>query len=398
MLFPSFSPSPEVLLDRFLHEIGPLFNRPERCVAFAMYARGVLGGGARKSVKSIAARAAAGDAVLGQRYHDRLCHFLNSSPWSDRALRARASHLALSSLPTEAPRAWVVGEVCFSKQGSHSPGVMRQRSRSAGKLLNCQLAVGLTLATGAHEVPLDIDLFLPEAWTADPARRKLAKVPELPFRSASEIALGLLREAALRGLPAAPVVADPSYGSDPSFRAGLTAAGLPYVLEIRGDVSARAAGAADAPVTSLREIARALPEGAFQPVPGGDPEAAGTLYARVRLELVRRAGGEPQEHDLLIERCDGRAEPLHYALSSLPAETPLADLALAFRARSAPRAFDELKNRLGLDHFEGRTYIGWQHHASVVFACNALRLSARSLAQAAPVLEPACEMPVESAA
>ncbi len=369
--------------ERFLDGVGALLGRPERRASFAMYALGLLGDGERKSAEPIAARAAGGDALLCQRYHDRLCHFLNSSRWDDRAVRGHAARAALAELACDdaSPRAWLVDEFCFVKQGAHSPGVQRQFSRGAGKLMNCQLAVGLTLSTRAHHLPFGIDLFLPEAWSSDGARRARAKVPAAAvFRTRPEIALGLLADAAREGLPTAPVVADVPYGADRSFRGGLTRAGLRYVLGVDEElvVTCRAFGGGGPRL--VRDLARELPASAYRPVPWAE-EGEPARVARLRVELAYPGAGEPVEQDLLIEWPDGKAGRPRYVLSTLPADTPLEELVyLAGARRRAEASYDELRRGLGLSHFEGRTYVGWQHHVSAVLACYALVVACRARA------------------
>jgi SRSO17 transposase len=375
---------PRDALERFLDGAGLLLGRPERRASFSLYALGLLGEGERKSAEPIAMRAAGGDSVLSQRYHDRLCHFLNSSRWDDRALRGFAARFALSELPAGEAGAWLVDDVCFAKQGQHSPGVQKQYSRAAGRVLNCQVAVGLTLVTRSQrlpiELPVGIDLFLPEAWASDEGRRSRAKIPEgVRFRTAPEIALDLLADASHEGLPLAPVVAGPAYGSDREFRDGVARSGLRSLLEVEGEIELVCPELGDAPMTA-HKLARALPAHAFRRVTfaeGGEAPSA-SRFARVRVEPALRGQNEPREQELLIEWPEGRGAPLLYALSTLPADEPIEELVRLSRVRGrSRRPHDELRRGLGLDHFEGRTYVGWQHHVSAVLACYALVVACR---------------------
>lgn len=398
---------PHDTLERFLDGAGSLLGRPERRASFSLYVLGLLGEGERKSAEPIAIRAAGGDPVLSQRYHDRLCHFLNSSRWDDRGMRGFAARFALTELPANEAGAWLVDDICFPKQGQHSPGVQKQPSRAAGRLLNCQVAVGLTLVAHSQrapiELPVGIDLFLPEAWTSDERRRKRAKIPEgQRFRTTSEIALDLLADAAHEGLPPAPVVAGAAYGSDRNFRDGVARSGLRYLLAIDDDIELVCPEIGGAPLPA-RELARALPAHVFRRVAcaeGGEVSAP-SRFARVRVGLALQGLNEPREQDLLIEWPEGHGAPLSYALSTLPADEPIEELVRLSRLQGRSRRLhDEMKRGLGLDHFEGRTYVGWQHHVSAVLACYALVVSRRGRSQALSAAEPppASTDAVESAA
>jgi SRSO17 transposase len=396
---------PPAELDRFLAEAGALLGRPERQASFALYALGLLGEGQRKSAEPIAARAAGGDALLSQRYHDRLCHFLNSSRWGDAALRGFASRFALAGLSAYEPEAWILDDVCFPKQGAHSPGVERQHSRAAGRLLNCQVAVGLTLAARSDtmpiELPVGLDLYLPESWAADEKRRKRAKIPEgTRFRTTSEIAIDLLAEAAREGLPPAPVVAGAAYGADHAFRNGVARAGLHYVLEIEGDMPFVCPELGGEATLSAREFALSLPAPAYRRVTWLEGDVAlSSRFARVRVAPSQGGPHEPREQDLLIEWPEGHNAPARYALSTLPAEETLEKVVGLLKARKrSRRPYEGLRRGLGLNHFEGRTYVGWQHHVSVVLACYALVVACQGRAASRAPSEPASAEAVESAA
>lgn len=376
---------PQATLDRFFDGLGELLYWPERKASFALYALGLLGEGERKSAEPIAARAAGGNPTLCQRYHDRLCHFLNTSRWDDRAVRAYAARFALGPMLAEEPMdVWVVDDTSFLKKGERSPGVQRQYSGSAGKVTNCQVAVSLTVATRTRHLPLAMDLYLPEAWANDAARRKRAKIPaDVRFRTKIEMALELVADAVLEGVPTAPVTADAAYGTHRAFRGELTLLGLRYAVGVNDNVTVAAPAVAGGRALSVRELAFALPCQAYRRVAWAEGSQAelSSHFARVRVEVTNADPNEPREQDLLIEWPAGHDEPLHYTLSTLPASTPLPELVRMTKARwRTERAYEDLKGELGLDHFEGRTYVGWQHHVSAVLACYALVVACHSRA------------------
>ena len=180
----------------YFDRIGTVLGRPERRASFAVYARGVLGDGERKSLEPIAARACA-DPDRADAEHQRLHHFALDSPWDDHAVRLEAARYALAAMTARDPvEAWIVDDTGFLKQGTHSVGVQRQYTGSAGKVTNCQVAPSLTIATRTEQLPVDFALYLPKSWTEDLARRKEARIPwNLRFASKPELGLALIGRA-----------------------------------------------------------------------------------------------------------------------------------------------------------------------------------------------------------
>lgn len=350
-------------LKEYFDGIGELLKYPERRASFAMYAMGLLGEGERKSVEPIAARAAGGDAKLCEKYHDRMCHFLHGSTWDDHAVREFGVRWALAELTRHEPiESWIVDDTGFLKQGDQSPGVQRQYTGSAGKIANCQVAVSLTVATRTQQLPVDMDLFLPQSWMDDPVRRGKAHIPaDLSFRPKWQMALDLIEQAQDMGVPQGVVNADAWYGTLAPFRGGLTARGLLYVVDVNSPtevVQAGPNGTANA-TTTVRELARSLPSRSFRQVAWreGTQRKLRSRFARVPVRLAKPDAAEPQDQVLLIEWPRRAKEPTHYTLSTLPVQTTLRELVRFTKQRwRTERAYEDMKGELGLDHFEGRTY------------------------------------------
>jgi SRSO17 transposase len=370
-------------LEGYFDQIGTILGYPERKASFAMYAMGLLSEGERKSAEPIAARAAGGAPALCKKYHDRLCHFLHGSPWDDIAVRQYAATFALKGLTAHEPiEVSIVDDTGFLKQGDQSPGVQRQYTGSAGKIANCQVAVSLVLATRTQHLPIDMDLFLPESWTEDPVRLNKARVPiDVGFRPKWQIALDMVKRAMGAGIPLGILNADAWYGSIPAFRGGLAALGLLYTVDInpttvvtRGSEDGEEIGSA----LSVLDLALTLPARAYRTVTWrqGTRKKLSSRFARLRVCVQGRDASEPEEQTLLVEWPDGEAEPTHFTLSTLPKRTTLHESVRLTKQRwRTERAYEDMKGELGLDHFEGRTYPGWQHHISVVLVCYAFVLA-----------------------
>ena len=271
---------------------------------------------------------------------------------------------------------WIVDDTGFLKQGTHSPGVQRQYTGTAGKITNCQIAVSLTVATPTQHLPVAIDLYLPESWITDAKRRQRAKIPDaVRFRTKPEIALQLIAGALIEEVPAAPVTADAAYGTNAAFRAELTRLGLRYAVGVNETTHVVCRAMCGERVVSLRELAHALRASDFQEQTWlqGSQAPLRSRFARLRVEVVNADPNEPREQELLIEWPPGALKPTHFTFSTLREETSTKELIRITKARwRTERAYEDLKGELGLDHFEGRTYVGWQHHVSAVLVCYAL--------------------------
>ncbi len=205
-------------LNQYFDRVGDILGTDSRRESFAMYAAGILGDGERKSMEPIAARACA-DPKTADATHQRLLHFTTDAKWNDRAVRRFASQYVVGQMAArEQVTDWIVDDTGFLKQGSHSVGVQRQYTGSAGKVANCQIGVSLSIATPTAHAPIDFELYLPTCWTDDPKRRAEAKIPdELQFKTKPELALGMIERAHHDGIPPGVVLADAAYGSSRVF-------------------------------------------------------------------------------------------------------------------------------------------------------------------------------------
>ena len=375
-------------LESYFGRIGDVLGTDGRRASFARYAMGLLGGAERKSVEPIAALAC-GEAAKTDADHQRLLHFLANSPWSDRDVRREAARYALSAMTDREPiEAWIVDDTGFLKQGNHSVGVQRQYTGSAGKITNCQIAVSLSIATRTEHLPIDFELYLPTSWTEDVDRRREARIPDpVVFKTKPELALDMIRRAAGDGIPAGVLLADAAYGSSRNFRDGVRELGLHYIVGVDPKtvvaVFDRAGRRRDDPV-SVRDVAfRIAKQGGFRRCTWrkGTKE---DLTARFALRRVVPAydqcyGMEKREPVwLLIEWRDGETEPANYFLSSLSSRMTKKQLIrLAMQRWRTERVYEDLKGELGLDHYEGRRYPGWNHHVSVALSCYAFIVAER---------------------
>ncbi len=369
-------------LEGYFQHLGEILGNEERRGSFATYAMGILSDAERKSAEPLAARACA-DPRRADAEHQRLLHFLGNAKWSDERIRAEASDFALSAMTAkEDVEAWILDDTGFLKQGTHSVGVQRQYTGSAGKVTNCQLGVSLVVATRSDQVPVDFALYLPKAWTGDRARRTEARIPaDVEFATKPELALQMIRRALKAGLPRGVVLADCGYGGGAEFRKELRNLGLDYAVGINPTTNARLVGrdgVCRGKNHHLKTLAlRLKKEGAFRRCTWrqGSRRAMTALFARVRVQV---ADGESAT--LLIEWRDHEPEPANYffvSMAKLPAATKQL-VRLVMQRWRIERTYQDLKGELGLDHYEGRSYPGWHHHVSVVLATYAFIAAERS--------------------
>lgn len=372
----------------FFDNIGAVLGRKERRESFAIYAHGILGDGDRKSIEPIAARACA-DPDRADAAHQRLLHFAADSPWSDRAVRREAARYAIESMSEVEPiDSWIIDDTGLLKQGSHSVGVQRQYTGSAGKVTNCQIAVSLCVASRTEHLPIDFALYLPTAWTDDARRRREARIPDdVEFKTKPELALDLIRRAVEDGVPPGLVLADAAYGSSRDFRDGIRDLGLHYAVGVDPKTVVMVfdkLGRRRDEIVGVKTLAQRIEaQGGFRRCTW----RAGTkqdLSARFALRRVVPAydGGHGIEKRealwLLIEWRDGEDEPANYFLCSSPRPATKKALIRAVMQRwRTERAYEDLKGELGFDHFEGRSFPGWHHHVSVVLSCYAFIVSER---------------------
>jgi SRSO17 transposase len=378
-------------LTAFLDDLMPdrLGNAVRRRWA-EVYLRGLLLDGQRKSIEPMADRLRAIDQGARD-YEQALQQLVNQSPWEDRPVRDRLARRALAV--AGAGGFVIVDDTGFPKQGTRSVGVARQYSGTLGKVANCQVAVTLQYATGHEVFALDAELYLPEEWGTDRDRRAAAGVPDgIGHRPKWRIALELLGRARGNGL-AGVVLADSAYGDATEFRQALDEGRWLYCVGISSTLKVVAADHDFGPVPEYRGRGRppSRPEkvraGAEAPSVKGWAQARAGDFRRVtwregtrgklssrfaawRVRPAHRlsAGQEPLGACwLLVEWPDGEAEPTKYFFSNLPAGASLVRLVRTAKGRWwVEHSYKELKDELGLDHFEGRGWRGWQHHVTLV--------------------------------
>ena len=387
-------------LDRLAQAAGHL----DRVVPMKSYCTGLLLPGERKSVEPMAARLRP-DKV--RQTHQSLHHIVADAPWSDEDILEAVRHYALPAMEKQGPIvAWVVDDTGLVKKGRHSVGVTRQYCGQVGKQENCRVAVSLSISTAEVSLPIAWRLYLPEVWTQDKKRRKATGVPpEIRFQTKPEIALLQIRTALDRGIPTAPVLTDAAYGNDTGFRQGITQLGLLYVVGIQSSMSVWKPGQAPLPKRKwkgigrptkllrrdrqhtplpVRELAISLPSSAWKMVRWreGTRKSLRSRFAALRLRPAHRDywSSQPRPEEwLLIEWPNQEAEPTKYWLSTLPAHTKLAHLVrLAKQRWIIERDYQELKQELGLGHYEGRGWRGFHHHATLCIAAYGFLVAERS--------------------
>jgi SRSO17 transposase len=334
-------------LGLFLDGFSACFSRQPQREAATQYIDGLFNDSERKSMQAMHGR-------LGDpRDYQALQHFITHSPWE----AARVWTQLRGVVPIRAG-ILALDDTGFPKQGTQSPGVQRQYCGALGKVGNCQVAVSSALIADGRTWPLAFDLYLPTAWTDDAARCAAAGIPStVRFREKWRIALAQVRTVLQAGFTLTGVVVDADYGANAAFRAGLERLGLAYGVAIRGEATF---AVADVPGTlSAIALADSAPDDAWETVTWGTG-TAGPLTAKFCALRVRPTAGRG-ERWLLCER--SATDDRKYYLLHLPATTPLVDLVALARSRwPIEQQYRELKDDLGLDHFEGRTYPGWTHH------------------------------------
>ncbi len=391
-------------LAAYLNGLAQAAGHADREEPLKAYCMGLLLPGERKSVEPMAARLAPSNV---RRTHQSLHHMVADAPWSDAAVLRRVREYALAAMTAKEPVvAWVVDDTGFVKKGTHSVGVARQYCGQVGKQENCRVAVSLSVTTKTASLPVAWRLYLPESWAEDAERRETAGVPEeIRFETKPAIAFEQIRRAVEENLPRVPVLGDAGYGNETSFREAVTALGLPYVLGVsrattvwkpgagplpkkpwsgRGQPPKRLRRDQDHQPVSVLALAQALPEKAWKNIAWreGTKHQLRSRFAALRVRPAHRdeKRTEPRpEEGLLIEWPKGEAEPTKYWLSTLPVATKIQDLVrLAKHRWIIERDYEELKQELGLGHFEGRGWRGFHHHATLCIAAYGFLVAERS--------------------
>ncbi len=376
----------------YVEGLVSVIGHADRAGPLRDYCTGLVMPGERKSVEPMAAITAPGRTAA---QHQSLLHFIGQGGWSDAAVLAKVREMVLPAIERHGPiEVWIIDDTSFPKQGRHSVGVAHQYCGQLGKQANCQVAVTLSLANHAASLPVAYRLYLPKNWAEDEYRRQKANVPaEIGFMTKPEIALEQIRWACEMGLPGAMVLVDAGYGHDAKLRRGITELEKVYVAGIqpqtlvwtpgrpRGSVPKK--GRRDAPnAVSVKDLALGLRPEAWRTIEWreGTNERLCSRFARMRVHVASGHGHaeKPAKEWLLIEWPENEDEPTRYWLSTLPPNIPFRDLVDAAKLRwRIERDYQELKQEVGLGHFEGRGWRGFHHHATLCIAAYGFLISER---------------------
>jgi SRSO17 transposase len=390
----------------YIESLAEAAGHADRHIPLKNYCTGLLLPGERKSVEPMAARLAGGDV---RRMHQSLHHLVADAPWSDEAVLDRSLETVVPAMLRKEPVvAWVVDDTGFPKKGRESVGVARQYCGQVGKQDNCRVAVSLSVTTEKASMPVAFRLYLPEIWIKDRKRRKKTGVPhDIRFQTKPQIALEQIRRARERDLPEGVVLADAAYGTDTGFRTELTKMGMVYVVGIQSATTVWKPGEEPKPAPprknnigrprkllqrdrqhrpiAVKELALSLPADAWKKVNWreGVKQPLQSRFAALRVRPAHRDYWRSEAHPeewLLIEWPTGESEPTKYWFSTVPANIDLEDFVhLAKHRWIIERDYQELKQELGLGHYEGRGWRGFHHHATLCITAYGFLVAERSL-------------------
>jgi SRSO17 transposase len=367
-------------LKGFLDEMLVTLGRSERRQWGDVYARGLLATGGHKATASMAAHVSDGNVQAMQQ-------FIGQSPWPWDPLRKGLARRLVEALHPVA--AWVVDDTGFPKKGTHSVGVARQYSGTLGKIGNCQVAVSLHYATDDAAVPLDFALYLPEKWLEEERRQKAGIPNDVTFQPKWALALVLIDRALAWEVPRGVIVADVGYGNTTEFRTGLAERKLLFLVGVQntttvwvdsGNLGNPSRGRRGRPrrkplevgaPMSVAEVSQIWPQERWQRVTWREgtkgPMTGRFAAARVLPSHSYQHGG-PKEETLwlLAEWPEDEAAPTMFWLANLPGDTSLLSLVRLAKIRWwIEQGYQQLKDELGLDHYEGRSWQGWHHHVTM---------------------------------
>ena len=355
-----------------------------------LYVRGLVEQGGRKSLQPTLFRLGESDAT-----YQSLQQFLADSPWNPDLLVRECAERVVPQIGVEA---WIVDDTGIPKCGRHSPGVKRQYSGTLGKIGNCQITVSVHAAGERGTAPLGWALYLPEEWCMDAERRRKAKIPQaLSFQTKPQLAADLARQAGSWRLPRAPILADSAYGDDSAFRTTLHGRRLEYVLAVSPNLGVfgpettfavperqgktgrpRSVARPDREPESLLALAQRLPGRAWKTITCRETPAGKKVKSRfafVRVVAAHPVVSDhlpPRQEWLIIEWPKEDEQPCDYWLSNLPPEASPKRLARLARLRwMIELDYRQLKGELGLDHYEGRSYLGFHHQTALVTCAHA---------------------------
>jgi SRSO17 transposase len=364
-------------LSRWLEPFEDCFGHVAQRGAFRRYLLGLLSDSRRKSMSAMLARVSAPGS------YEAFQHFITDAPWS-------AEHVwrHLRATIPDREGVLILDGTSFPKQGTQSVGVARQYCGTLGKIANCQVAVTAALWTGARAWMLGASLYLPEAWLTPEARQR-ARIPaSMRFQEKWRLALTLLRQARTSGITVTAVLGDAEFGDNATLRRTLHRAKLPYALGVSSTLTVfpgTPGVTAPAPL-----VGKGRPRTRRLLTPGVQIMAVSAFAAEQpakawRLVTWRNGTNRPWRarffahrvtpaHDwrerrvapevwLLCERDLGTTPRTKYYLVDLPATASVrAVVHLAHQRWAIEQQYQELKDELGLDHFEGRSLPGWQRH------------------------------------
>jgi len=362
-------------LTRWLDQFKDCFGHRAQHVSLRQYVDGLLGDSGRKSMSAMLER------ISEPTSYQAFQHFITHAPWEAEVVWRR-----LRAVVPERTGILILDETSFPKSGPHSVGVARQYCGALGKVANCQVAVTAALWTGRRAWPMGALLYLPDAWTSDARRRAAAQIPAtVGFQEKWRLALTLVRRTRAAGVALSAVVADAEYGDNRTVRQTLHRLHLPYAFGISPTLTVfrgtprlridraqppprnRREGWPDQEPVSVRTLSDALPARAWRRVTWRNgtnpPWEADFAAVRVTPATDWRHRRLAPEVWLLCERGLGPTGRRRHYLVALPASASVKQLVrLAHHRWAIEQHYQDLKTELGLDHFEGRTYPGWQHH------------------------------------
>jgi SRSO17 transposase len=388
---------------RYVDGLVGVIGHADRAGPLRDYCTGLMLPCERKSVEPIAAITAP-ERTAAQ--HQSLLHFVGEGRWSDEKVVAKVRAMVLPNIERHGPiEAWIIDDTGFPKQGRHSVGVARQYCGQLGKQDNCQVAVSLSIANSYASLPVAYRLYLPQEWTQDRERWRKAGIPkDIVFKTKTQIALDQIRQAYEAGLPRGVVLMDAGYGANTDLRTDIAALGLSYVAGIMPNTTVWAPGTAPLrpkpwsgqgrppklirrdsnhqPI-SVKDLALSLPTKAWRTIKWreGSSEQLSSRFARLRIRVAHRDYNltkSRQEEWLLIEWPKGEAEPAKYWLSTVPEKIAFHRLVDLTKLRwRIERDYQDLKQEVGLGHFEGRGWRGFHHHATLCIAAYGFLISER---------------------
>jgi len=388
----------------YIEGLAGAAGHEDRHAPLTDYCKGLLLPGERKSVEPMAARLNPHNV---QATRQSLHHLVAKAPWSDEALLDHVRQQVLPAMEKSGPVvAWIVDDTGFPKKGQHSVGVTRQYCGQVGKQENCRIAVSLSVATWDTSLPIAYRLYLPKDWAENAERREKAEVPEeIAFHTKPEIALDQIRAAVKEQIAEGVVLADAAYGINTDFRDTLTELKLQYVVGVQSSMTVWEPGKQPLPAkprgkmgrpprllqrtrehqpVSVKQLATNLPPSMFKQITWreGTERKLRSRFAAIRVRPAHRDYEKAEPHAeewLLIEWPRGEAEPTKYWISTLPSNTALKALVKIAKHRwIIERDYQELKQELGLGHFEGRNWRGFHHHATLCIAAYGFLVAERS--------------------